>query len=125
MKKLISVIFLAMFPVLCFAQNNVNPKDAAYPTKPGIYKSGNWEYSYQIELKGTKSEQRIGVLKFNGVLIEGSFGDVKDTPFGKLMYFTPRGYNAGWLNTLTYGHRVFDEKGELTKIVKDMLSDPF
>jgi hypothetical protein len=99
------------------------PRGVEYPTEPGSYRLDDWEYSYEIKAKGSRSERRIGVLKCKGVEVKGSLGDIKDTPFGKFMHFSsdPHEWNIGWLNTRTYDRRVFDEDGKLLSEVRDML----
>ncbi len=79
----------------------------AYPTQPGKYYLEDWEYIYRISSKTTRSEKRLGVLKFKNKPITGANTQIKETPFGRLMFYSMNGYNSGWLNTLTYDKRVF------------------
>ena len=68
-------------------------KPCDYPTRPGTYKSGEWEYKYTIQDKGTRSERRIGKLERNGKEVAGKRGQVLDTPLGRFLYF---GKGGGW-----------------------------
>jgi len=89
-------------------------KPCDYPTGPGTYKSGEWEYTYTIRLKGTKSEQRKGKLKRNGKEVAGKRGQVLDTPLGRFLYFGKGGgWRSGWLNTGTYDTAIFNSAGRI------------
>jgi len=84
-----------------------------FPTQPGTYKSGEWEYVYEIGNPGTQSERRTGRLLRNGVEVTGKPGEVQDTPLGQFLYFGKRPYNIGWLNTVTYDQPVFGREGRV------------
>jgi len=98
------------------------PNGAGYPTKPGTYSvdcdDGKWIYKYVIAHRGTRSEKRRGRISINGKTVAGRHGDVRYTPFGKLLYLDLPFY-SGWLNTLTYDSPVFDKKGELLPELKE------
>jgi len=98
-------------------------QDVAYPTKPGSYSVGEWQYTFEVLAPGTRSETVIGTLLYKGAPVIGYRGEVKDTPLGKFMYCGAfRGkptYNRGWLNTVTYGGRVFGENGQVPKQAPD------
>ena len=96
-----------------------NPENIKYPTKPGKYRIGDWEYMYKITGQGRVLEQRIGILKHKGIEILGQPGEIKDTVFGKFIFLTA--HYKGWLNTLSHDQRVFDEKGNVTKEVDELL----
>lgn len=122
MKISYSLILLAVI-VACGSctQSSDIPRGVSYPTQPGSYTVGEWQYSYEIQLKGSRSEKRVGMLYHKGVAVEGAYGDVKETPFGKFMYYNS-GWNSGWLNTTTYDRRVFSEDGSFTKEVQEMIN---
>ena len=89
-------------------------KPCDFPTKPGKYEAGGWQYTYEIQAPKTRSEKRIGTLKKGGKEVAGKMGDVMETPLGKFKYYDTM-YNKGWLNTLTYDKPVFPEDGAKAK----------
>jgi hypothetical protein len=95
---------------------------AAYPTKPGVYRHKGWRYVYEIEAPGTRSERRTGRLFLGDREITGSAGELLEEYLGKFVYFGARGYNRGWLNTLTYDRRVFEgDTVTITSAAKSLL----
>jgi len=101
----------------------LKPNVAGYPTKAGEYIHKQWKYVYVIENKGTRSERRIGRLYLEGKPVEGKLGELNQELFGHFIYFGKKGYNQGWLNTLTYDRRVFDNQGGPTKEASRLLAD--
>jgi len=91
-----------------------------YPTDPGSYRLGEWQYTYEVRSEGTRSERRVGTLLRRGGVVRGASGDVKETPFGKFVYFDTIWEN-GWLNTRTYDRRVFDDDGEPIEELREFL----
>jgi len=91
-----------------------------YPTTPGSYRLGEWQYTYEVRSEGTRSERRVGTLLRRGAVVRGSSGDVKETPFGRFVYFDTM-WESGWLNTRTYDRRVFDDDGEPLEEVREFL----
>lgn len=86
-----------------------------FPTKPGSYSHQEWKYTYQILHPGTRSEQRIGTLFFQGKQVKGGIiGELLDEPIGKLCDFGETGFNRGWLNTLTGDRAIIDKDGNPT-----------
>lgn len=69
--------------------------------KPGDYESGQWQYSYDIHAKGTRSEGRSGKLLYKGKAVQATAAaDYVRTPWG-VMFWWPRRErpwgNQGWL----------------------------
>lgn len=98
------------------------PRPADYPTLPGTYQIGAWEYSYAIEAPGTRSEKRVGVLKRDGSAVPGQAEKILETPLGRFRYFEQM-YSRGWLNTLSYDRAVFETDQDVEKVLKG--SDEF
>ena len=94
-----------------------------FPTKPGTYTSGDWEYTYTIEHEGTRSEKRVGALCRSGSEVTGSVGEFKETPLGNFLWFESE-WNRGWLNTLTRDGPVFGDDGHPVKEVRYLLKPP-
>src|SRR5207244_8883649 len=84
-------------------------RPADFPTRPGAYKIGEWEYTYSIVNPGSRSEIRVGELKRNGNPVEGKWDEVIDTPLGRFKYFGNGRYLRGWLNTVHFDRPVFPE----------------
>jgi hypothetical protein len=85
----------------------------AFPSEPGQHQLGDWIYQYEVIARGTRSEQRIGVLAFEGIAVAGSVGEIKTTPLGEFLYLD-RWRDQGWLNTCSFDRPVFDKAGTLT-----------
>jgi hypothetical protein len=96
-------------------------ESVVFPTKAGEYLHKGWKYVYEIQHQGTRSERRIGRIFLNGKEVKGEIGELNQEPIGFFIYFGEHGYNQGWLNTLTYNHKVFDEDGAPTKQVSELL----
>jgi hypothetical protein len=96
--------------------------ELAFPTQAGEYSHKGWKYTYEVSLKGTRSERRIGRLYLNGKEVKGQIGELHQEPIGTFIYFGDEGYNQGWLNTMTYDASVFADDGaptpEVTKLLK-------
>lgn len=91
-----------------FGEDGPPRRPCDFPTKPGRYQEGVWEYVYKVRAPGTRSETRTGILKQNGKEVSGEPGQVLDTPLGKFKFHETR-YDKGWLNTLTYDRPVFPD----------------
>jgi hypothetical protein len=115
MKTKISILISLLCCVICGAE------PVTFPAKAGKYTHKGWEYVYEVELKGTRSEKRIGRLFLNGKEIKGKIGELNQEPIGIFIYFGESGYNKGWLNTLTYDEAVFAEDGSPTSKVTSLL----
>lgn len=115
MKTKLSILISLLCCVLCGAE------PVTFPAKAGKFTHKGWEYVYEVELKGTRSEKRIGRLFLNGKEIKGKIGELNQEPIGILIYFGESGYNQGWLNTLTYDEAVFAEDGSPTPKVTSLL----
>jgi hypothetical protein len=122
MKLLFSAILLS-FPWETTAGEpmRAHPNAASFPTKQGTYIHKQWKYVYEIKNEGTRSEVRIGRLFLEGKLIEGEPGELLQELFGHFIYFGDKGWNQGWLNTLTYNRPVFDSNGHLTEKARALL----
>ena len=95
-------------PLKAAAKPDKPKQDKAKPAKPakidtaksGVYKSGRWEYRYQIKQRGTRSERKRGVLLFGGaeVTAAAKLNDYHRTPWGALYWvgdgkaFGPNGW---------------------------------
>lgn len=92
-----------------------------FPAKAGEYTHKGWKYIYVIQHHGTRSEKRIGRLYLNGKEVKGGIGELNQEPIGYFIYFGERGYNQGWLNTLTYDQKVFGKDGAPTTQAHELL----
>lgn len=92
------------------------PPPCAYPTRPGSYRLGEWQYSYAIRAWG-RSEGREGRLVRRGEEVRGRVGQVLETPLGKFQYFDGL-YTKGWLNTLARDGAVFVEDRPFAAIIQ-------
>jgi serpin B len=99
------------------AEESRGPRLCDFPTRPGTYEAGEWEYTYAIESPGSRSETRIGALKQAGKAVAGKKDEVLDTPLGRFKFHDAR-YNKGWLNTLTFDTPVFKEDTDRAAVVK-------
>jgi hypothetical protein len=115
MKTELSILISLLSCVICGAES------VTFPVRAGKYAHKGWEYVYEVELKGTRSEKRIGRLFLNGKEIKGKIGELNQEPIGIFIYFGESGYNQGWLNTLTYDEAVFAEDGSPTPEVTSLL----
>jgi hypothetical protein len=97
------------------------PNAAGFPTKPGEYIHKQWKYVYEIQNPGTRSEVRIGRLLLEGKPVVGKPGELLEELFGRFIQFGDRGWNRGWLNTLTYDRPVFDKDGNPTDEARHLL----
>ena len=110
-----SILISFLFCAMCRAA------PVTFPAKAGEYTSKGWKYVYEVKLKGTRSEKRIGRLFLNGKEIKGKISELHQEPIGIFIYFGESGYNQGWLNTLTYDKSVFAEDGSPTAEVLSLL----
>lgn len=115
MKAALPIVVSLLSCVICGAE------PVTFPAKAGKYTHKGWEYVYEVELKGTRSEKRTGRLFLNGKEIKGKIGELSQEPIGIFIYFGETGYNQGWLNTLTYDEAVFAEDGSPTPGVTSLL----
>ncbi len=115
MKTAISILISLLFCAMCGAE------PVTFPAKAGEYTHKGWKYVYEVRLKGTRSEKRIGRLFLNSKEIKGKIGELHQEPIGIFIYFGEGGYNQGWLNTLTYDKAVFAEDGSPTAEVASLL----
>ena len=71
--------------------------------KSGVYALGKWKYEYNIGAAGTRNENRLGRLTYNGKPIAGKEYDRIWTPWGLMQHFdqnvslTKHMVHAGWL----------------------------
>ena len=122
-KWIIATIML--LPACAFTEGKDKTSEAIlegvkHPSKAGTYISGDWTYVYGVAAKGSRSERRMGSLFLRGFPVKGHVGSVKDTPFGRLIYWEGH-WNSGWINTMTYDKPIFDSKGEVSKDIKRQL----
>ncbi|MBK1884909.1 hypothetical protein JIN85_21035 [Luteolibacter pohnpeiensis] len=115
MKTALPILVSLMSCVICKAD------PVPFPTEAGVYTHKGWRYVYEVKLKGTRAEKRIGRLFLNGKEIKGKIGELQQEPIGIFIYFGERGYNQGWLNTMTYDEAVFSEDGAPTDQVTALL----
>ena len=122
MKFLIAVIFLGSSLAASAGEPiRAQPNVAGFPTKPGTYIHKQWKYVYEIKNPGTRSEVRIGRLSLEGKPVVGEPGKLSQELFGQFLYFGDKGWNQGWLNTLTYDRPVFDSNGNPTEEARTVL----
>ena len=124
--KIITLLIFYTASFMCGYSEVVN-----FPTNTGEvahreskvikFTHNEWEYVYEIQSKGTRSEKRIGRLYQNGKEVKGEIGDLCQKPIGIFVYFGESGYNRGWLNTMTRDQKVFTKKTVLTPKVVELL----
>lgn len=73
-----------------------------------------WDYEYDIQAAGSKSERRIGKLRADGLdasLAAAEPGDSVETPWGRMLRVEDSAYERGFLLERTHGRPiVFDEE---------------
>jgi len=121
MKLLLVILILFGCNVGAEEVIRAKPNVAGFPTRPGEYTHKQWKYVYEIQNPGTRSEIRIGKVFLEGKPVTGATGELLQELFGHFIYFGDRGWNRGWLNTLTYDRPVFDAEGNLTDDARALL----
>lgn len=89
MKTALSIAVSLLSCVICGAE------PVTFPAKAGKYAHKGWEYVYEVELKGTRSEKRIGRLFLNGKEIKGKIGELNQEPIGIFIHFGESGSLSG------------------------------
>ncbi|HEX2690886.1 MAG TPA: hypothetical protein VHN14_29940 [Kofleriaceae bacterium] len=93
----------------------------AHTTEDG----GQWEYAYDLQAAGTKSERRIGQLHADGlqrVLAAAKPGDRIDTPWGVMAKMLDSPYERGFLLEHTYGKPLDPSTGHALPVPEPMLA---
>jgi hypothetical protein len=122
MKALLAIFLISGLSISAEEVIRSQPNVAGFPTKPGEYIHKQWKYVYEIQNPGTRSEVRIGRLTLEGKPLVGEPGELLEELFGRFIYFSDRGWNRGWLNTLTYDRPVFDKDGNPTDEARQILT---
>ena len=115
----VSLVVLSLIVTIIIA--TVASTKTINTSREGEYETDKWKYEYKTKLKGTKSETRIGHLRYDGKNVENitdaRIFDYIETPWGIMQFFGearsdgPQ-YRIGWLTKDTYDKPLKLEKGK-------------